>query len=229
MKKLLCVIQRQGDRLGLIETLDETHQCQIIRIYPHDGEALPNQLSQYQAVIIGGGSMSVNDEHLMGIREQLNWIPKVLEQKLPVLGICLGGQLLAKVLGGNIAKNPQNRVDIGYVPIQPTDHGEQFFPANFHTYHWNQEGFEIPLSAAKLAAGQNFPNQAFCCGNAFGLQFHPEITLDMIQRWNQRSQHMLARPGAQLYDDQLEKHQRHQAAVGEWFSQFLTDHILKAV
>jgi GMP synthase (glutamine-hydrolysing) len=225
-QKILCILQRPCDHLGFIADLLIPKGYVLERCYPCNGESLPQSFGPYQAVIIFGGSMSANDEHLPAIRAQLDWIPQLLESGIPVLGICLGGQLLARSLGATVQCHAIQHVDIGYVPIQATAQGSPLFSEPFYTYHWNQEGFNLPHGATLLATGQNFPNQAFRYGNAYGIQFHPEVTLNMIHQWAARSNHMLSRPGAQRIEEQLAMHDCHGPTVQTWLNQFLEECLL---
>ena len=174
-------------------------------------------------VVVFGGRMSANDEHLDYIRAELQWIPQVLSTSTPYLGICLGGQLLARVLGASVAPHAEGLHEIGYTRIRPTAAGIGHFPAPMHFYQWHGEGFEVPRGAELLAAGDTFPNQAFRFGRAFGLQFHPEVTKSILERWT-RDGHDMDLPGAirdreahfagaRQYDD----------AIAAWLKTFLDD------
>lgn len=219
--KILCILQRPCDHLGFIELFLTQKGYHLERCYPCKGEPLPQSLTPYQAAIIFGGSMSANDEHLPAIRAQLDWIPKLLRSDIPLLGICLGGQLLARSLGATVQGHPSAHVDIGYVPIDATSAGEQLFTDPFYTYHWNQEGFSLPQGATLLATGENFPNQAFRYGHVYGIQFHPEVNLKMIHQWTTRSKHMLSRPGAHSIQEQFTMHDCHALKAQGWLDRFL--------
>jgi GMP synthase (glutamine-hydrolysing) len=165
--------------------------------------------------------MSANDDHTLPfIRHELDWIPSVLEAGKPYLGICLGAQLLAKVLGGRVAIHADGIKEIGYSKIQPVS-GQPDLCGLTHVYHWHKEGFEIPDNAVRLAAGDVFPNQAFRYDKAYGVQFHPEITQEMIYRWVAAAPNYLSEPGAQALEEQVRQHLCHAASVEKWLREFL--------
>ncbi len=112
-----------------------------------------------------------------------------LKEAKPLLGVCLGAQMLARHLGHRVYRHPEGKVEIGYYPIVPTEAGEALCAAPFptHVYQWHREGFDLPRGATLLAAGSDFEAQAFRYGPAaYGLQFHPEVTYAMMCRWTLR-------------------------------------------
>jgi GMP synthase (glutamine-hydrolysing) len=93
-----------------------------------------------------------------------------------------------------------------------------------HVYHWHNEGFEVPDCAELLATGPVFPNQAFRYGDkAYGIQFHPEVSRDMMQRWIIEAAHMLREPGAQTGEEQLAGCDRFDAEIESWLRKFLSN------
>jgi GMP synthase (glutamine-hydrolysing) len=189
---------------------------------PLSGEPLPQRLVGYAGVVVLGGPVSANDEGLPGIRAELDWLPGVLESGTPFLGICLGAQLLARTLGARVSPHAAGRAEIGYFQVHPTGAGRAVFDASLYVYHWHQEGFELPREAVLLAQGEHFPNQAYRYDrNAYGIQFHPEVTRCMMEEWVQEGTEGLARPGAQSADAQRAGHDRHDAALARWLERFL--------
>jgi GMP synthase (glutamine-hydrolysing) len=167
--------------------------------------------------------MSANDsESLPFIRTELDWIPVALSSGKPFLGICLGAQLLARVLGAKVAPHPDELMEIGYFQILPTHPSYEYFDSPRYVYQWHCEGFELPSGAQLLAKGDIFPNQAFRYGEtAYGLQFHPEMTTEMMDFWTTQAAHMLALPGAQSRDEQKEKHALYGSDAEKWLQGFL--------
>lgn len=190
---------------------------------PFAGETLPEAVGEYAGVVVFGGRMSANDEHLDYIRAELQWIPKVLSASTPYLGICLGGQLLARVLGASVAPHADGLHEIGYTRIRPTAAGIGHFPLPMHFYQWHGEGFDVPRGAELLAAGDVFANQAFRFGRAFGVQFHPEVTRPILERWT-RDRREMNLPGA-IGDPEahLAGWRQHDGAVAIWLKAFLND------
>ena len=157
------------------------HRLDVRR--PRFGDPLPETLSDHAGAVIFGGPMSANDPDDF-IRREIDWIAVPLREQRPLLGICLGAQMLAKQLGGRVAPHPEGRAQIGYYPVRPTPAALKICP-NWpdHVYHWHREGFELPGGAELLAEGTDFPVEAFQFDNSFGFQFHPEVTYAMMHRW----------------------------------------------
>src|SRR5579859_1584125 len=150
---------------------------------PRFGDPLPETLDEHAGAVILGGPMSANDGDDY-VRREIDWIEVPLRERRPFLGICLGAQMLARQLGAKVAPHPQGRTQIGYYPVRPTPAGLALCPDwPGEVYHWHREGFELPRGAELLAEGDDFPVQAFQWDNAFGLQFHPDVTFRSMCCW----------------------------------------------
>lgn len=186
------------------------------------GDALPENLAHYDGVVVFGSEHSANDEHLDYIRNELDFIDRWLVTGKPYLGICLGGQLLARVLGARVSAHPLGRYEIGYTRITPTPAGRSFMARPTLAYQWHKEGFELPSSTVRLATGDDFEEQAFRYnGRVYGLQFHPEITTQIISAWVNTAGHLLSEPGAHEAERQFRDAAAYDRAVGEWLNGFL--------
>jgi GMP synthase (glutamine-hydrolysing) len=190
---------------------------------PRYGDPLPETLHDHAGAVIFGGPMSANDPDEF-IRLETEWIKVPLSEQKPFLGICLGAQMLARLLGARVTAHPEQRVEIGYHPVQGTPHAGLFGGWPDRVYQWHREGFEIPRGALALAGSDGpFENQAFLYdGCAVGVQFHPEITYTMVNRWSGLNPHRLLEPGAQDRLSQLSDHIAHGPAVRKWLDSFLT-------
>jgi GMP synthase (glutamine-hydrolysing) len=193
---------------------------------PSLGDALPQNLDEYAGLIVFGGPMSANDNDDWLLNE-LKLIERAVVQQTPYLGLCLGAQMLCRVLGARVYKHPAEQVEIGYYPIWPTEHGETFsnsisahWPS--HVYHWHREGFDLPKGATALAEGPTFPLQAYeFQKSAFGLQFHPEVTYAMMCRWTVRAYERMQHPGSREPREHLSGWFEHDHAVAKWLQPFL--------
>jgi len=146
----------------------------------------PCSLDGYSGVIVMGGPMSANDP-LPGLAAELKVIDDALRTESPVLGVCLGSQLLAKALGARVYRNAQK--EIGWAAVTFTEAGQKdplfraMGPATM-LFHWHGETFDLPAGTEWLAYSERCRHQAFRHGrNAYGLQFHPEVTPEMIADW----------------------------------------------
>lgn len=194
-------------------------------VSPAKGDTLPDPTVEAAAVIVYGGAESANDDVATPyIRAELDWIEGWLQTGRPFLGLCLGAQMLARVLGSKVEAHPEGLFEIGYVPVQPATGANGFLDGLSHVYHWHKEGFEVPRSATKLAHGPVFPDQAFVYrGNAYGLQFHPEVTVPVMTRWMESAAHMLDNDNAHPRDRQLADAAKYDPLMAAWLDRFLRD------
>jgi GMP synthase (glutamine-hydrolysing) len=147
----------------------------------------PLSLDGYAGVIIMGGPQSANDRE-PGLLAELRVIEEGLEAELPILGVCLGAQLIAKALGARVYKNTAE--EIGWAPVYFTEAakgdrvlGDFKSPTTF--FHWHGETFDLPQGAEWLAYSELTRHQAFRHGrDVYGVQFHPEIQAEMIVDWS---------------------------------------------
>jgi GMP synthase (glutamine-hydrolysing) len=225
MHQILIIVHQATSTPGLIGHLLEQKHYQLDCRCPAIGDRLPDRLDDHAGVVVFGGPMSANDnETLPFIQTELDWIRDVaLKSDRPYLGICLGAQLVARVLGAAVSGRADERREIGYVPIQFTPPGQdEFGRSSMYVFQWHGEGFDIPAGAVRLASGTVFPNQAFQYGDRiYGLQFHPEITRDMIELWTTKASEQLVLPGAHPRDRQLHDHDQYSEAIAQWLHQFL--------
>jgi GMP synthase (glutamine-hydrolysing) len=191
---------------------------------PRFGDALPETLADHTGAVIFGGPQSANDSDAF-IRREIDWVGVPLKENKPLLGICLGAQIMARHLGTRVAFHPEGHAEVGYYPIRPTEAGLAVcsrWPD--HVYQWHREGIDLPAGAELLAEGDAFPVQAFRHGPcAYGIQFHPEVTHAMMCRWIVRGQSRMEMPGAKQHAAHFEDRAVHDFAVRAWLSDFL-DH-----
>jgi GMP synthase (glutamine-hydrolysing) len=132
--------------------------------------------------------MSVNqtDEYPYLLTE-VRLIQQAIDHQIPVLGICLGAQLIAKALGANVKRNGEK--EIGWYPVSPTEEGRhdpvmRHFEDKEHIFQWHEDTFKIPANAVRIACSPLCENQAFRYGeNVYAFQFHLEVDEPMIERW----------------------------------------------
>jgi GMP synthase-like glutamine amidotransferase len=148
------------------------------------GDTLPMTAEDFSGLVFMGGPMSVNDD--------LPWIPSVLalireavEKGIPVLGHCLGGQLMSKALGGTISRNPVKEIGWGELQAASSDEARRWFGAieRFPGFHWHGETFSIPPGATAILSSAYCPHQAFSYGKHLGFQCHVEMNADMVRTW----------------------------------------------
>lgn len=144
----------------------------------YNGESLPVD-HDYDCLVIMGGPMSVNEENIFTwLKDEKRFIAEAIQRGKPVLGICLGAQLIASVLGARVYRNVK---EIGWFPVHTTPGTGVPVPESFHTFHWHGETFDIPQGAVHLGSSDACPNQGFLYNrNVMALQFHLEVTEESI-------------------------------------------------
>jgi len=220
--KILLVVHQEASNPGRVarQLRELGYDLDIRR--PSGGDPLPANMDDHEGAVIFGGPASANDDHLDFIRAEIDWIEIALASGKPYLGICLGAQMMVRTLGGRVDLHPEKQVEIGYHPIKPSKAGCDIFEKPMCVYQWHKEGFNIPDGAELLACGDRFDNQAFRYGeNAYGLQFHPEVTTAIMNRWLTNAAHMLEFPGAQGHADQVRARRRHDSETIRWLRNFL--------
>lgn len=217
--KVLVIVHQKHSTPGRVGELLQARGYILDRCCPCLDHPLPPDPCAYAAVVVFGGPMSANDHGcLAGIGHEIEYTKRVLDCGVPYLGICLGGQILARACGSEVAPHPECHVEIGYTRVEPAPGAEELFEHSRFFYQWHREGFEVPRGATLLATGTgSFPNQAFRLGDrAYGLQFHPEITLQMIRRWNMGAGHRLHLPGAQPTRAHVKGFELFNAGIERW-------------
>ena len=136
---VLMVVHQRTSVTGRIgERLRERGLREDIRC-PMEGHRLPESLDDFAGSMVFGGPMSANDEHLDGIRVELDWLDVMLAAEKPFLGICLGAQMLARTLGHKVEPHPEGYAEIGYYPLQATAEGQALFgDETLHAYQWHR-------------------------------------------------------------------------------------------
>ena len=148
------------------------------------GDAVPRDARAWAGLVFMGGPMSVNDD-LPWINPVLELIRDAVRKDVPVLGHCLGGQLMSKALGGSVGANPVKEIGWGEVRVADNSVARAWLgeTSAFESFHWHGETFTIPPGATRLASSRHCANQAFATGKHLGLQCHVEMTPEMIRAW----------------------------------------------
>jgi GMP synthase (glutamine-hydrolysing) len=144
----------------------------------------PDCIDGYAALAVLGGAMSANDD-LPFLRSAQALIEQAMQHNLPVLGHCLGGQLMARALGARVARSPAP--EVGWHRMQCIDSPSSrdwLGPERTHdVFHWHYEAFDLPNGAQCLATSEACPNQTFSVGHHLAMQFHVEADAAKIELW----------------------------------------------
>ena len=195
-------------------------------IRANKGEPFPEDIESLAGVVSFGGPQSANDDHIDYVRAELDWIPRVMAAGVPLLGICLGSQMVARTLGARVAPDPKGLYEFGYYPVEPLADAaaDLALDAPLNVAHRHGEAFTLPAGARRLARRDVFENQAFRYGaSTWALQFHPEVDDAVLARWldSERPAEDLGRNGAQTAAEQRANHVRYHRAVHDWLGRFL--------
>jgi GMP synthase-like glutamine amidotransferase len=170
---------------GVYEDVLDERGARIVRVEVDAGEPLP--AGRFDAIVAMGGPMSANDEaELPWLRAEKALIAEAVRAGTPFWGVCLGVQLLAASLGARVYTGAEP--EVGVLPVELTDEAlaDPVFaglPRSLPALQWHGDTFELPKGAVRLAGSAAYPNQAFRYRNAYGLQFHLEVSTPMALEW----------------------------------------------
>jgi GMP synthase (glutamine-hydrolysing) len=186
MKRVLALQNYWDDPPGYLGEIMQEHDipCDIVNV---EKDPLPDPAS-YSAIIALGGVQNANAHDIYPyLLQEKKLLRAAVQQDIPYLGICLGGQLLASALDAPISRH--RMAEVGFYIVQLTEEGKkdslfQGLPGYQQVIHWHEDAFSLPAGAIKLASSENTVNEAFRVGHrAYGLQYHLEITPAMFDIW----------------------------------------------
>jgi len=219
--KILIVLHQEMSTPGRVGHLLIENGFDLDVRRPPLGDSLPETLADHAGAVMFGGPMSANDPEDF-VRRETDWLAVPLAEDRPFLGICLGAQMLVNHLGGTVQGHDDGLVEIGWYPLMATEAGEALMPWPNMVYQFHREGFSLPSGATLLATAETYPNQAFRYGrNAWGIQFHGELTRMMMHRWVVRGAHRFELPGAQPGRDHLGGRLIWDMQLKRWLTEFL--------
>jgi len=206
-------------------------EYRVLRLF--HGEMPSEDWERVKALIVLGGPMNVDEEDdFPFLRWEKRIIRAAVDEAVPMLGICLGAQLIAATIGARVFHGAVK--EIGWSPISITPHGQVdsllgYLPESATVFQWHGDGFELPSGAIRLASSIHFKNQAFRVGKSiYGLQFHLEATPSMIERWiNQRSKDLALAPYI-LPDKILADTQNYAPTLKYYGERFLSEFLRRA-
>ena len=229
MPKVLLVVHSEHANPGNVEDGIRALGYETERCCPMLGDTLPaivgGRPDGYVAAVVFGGPQLISEEGGQGyIREEIEWVGAQARADAPLLGICLGAQMIAASFGCTVGPHPDGVREIGFHTVRALPAGAGLFDDEALFYQWHREGFEMPPGAVPLATADDYPNQAFQLGaNVYGIQFHPEITAATVEMWitSERGAPQLTMRGAQSADEQRRLAPECIADMRRWLAPFL--------
>jgi GMP synthase (glutamine-hydrolysing) len=184
MAKILVLQHHPAENLGAIADALEGAALawQSVRVF--DGHPIPTDVKGLGGLIVMGGAETVYQlDRYPYLRDEMTLIESALKADKPILGICLGSQLLAATLGAHVRRGDQR--EIGWYPVRLADAAQndplmRGLPAEFVAAHWHSDVFDLPRDAVALASSEKTPVQAYRYGKAYGILFHAEMTREIL-------------------------------------------------
>ena len=232
MKKALLILHQKRSHSGDIgkKLIERGYSLDIRK--PCIGDKLPDNLEDHSLVVIFGGPMSVNDHNFSFIKYEMEWLKIVIESGKPFLGICLGAQMLAKHLGGDVKNLDCNSAEIGFYEILPENSGVEIFNNQKFFYQFHDEGFDLPKNTTLLASGKKFKVQAFQYKSCYAIQFHPEVNFKLHLEWLYyilfTNPKRLFVKGSQNLIYQMYLRIKYNNKISKWLDTFLDQYLLKS-
>jgi GMP synthase (glutamine-hydrolysing) len=164
--------------------LDAFDGFEVLEVEALAGEPLPAH-EEVDGVVAMGGPMNVDDvDSYPALALERRWLAEAVERRMPILGICLGAQLLARALGAEVRPGERPEVGFAHVNVQdPSDPVIGGLAPRADVLHWHGDVFDLPDGARSLASSAVTEHQAFRFGNAWGILFHPEADAAMLEAW----------------------------------------------
>jgi GMP synthase-like glutamine amidotransferase len=196
--KVIVIMHVESEGPGSLGTYLESVGAEALTVHLYTGDRLPSEFSGFDAVVSLGGPMNVYEEDQYPfLKAETGFLKQAVEADVPVVGICLGAQMIAKAVGAPVVKSPNKEVGWGSVTLTDRGRDDTLFkglPSVLEVLQWHGDMFHIPAEGLLLASSQDCPHQAFRYRNALGLQFHLEVTEKILSDWFGDSQEI------KLYD-----------------------------
>lgn len=191
MKRLLVLEHSTSEGPGTLTQWAKQKGYELHRHPVYETTAFPS-LETFDALVVLGGSMGAYDEKgFPWLVDEKRFLKTAITAKKPILGICLGSQLLAEVNGGKVSPGPHQEIGWFQVELSESTRRDPIFrdfPPRFSAFHWHGDTFTLPAGAVPLASSDVYSNQGFRLGDKqLALQFHPEVNEDLLLKWMEES------------------------------------------
>lgn len=197
--RLLAIQHIDCEPLGSLESILSGRGATIEYVRPCNDEPLPERLSDWDAAVILGGPMAVYDDNISWMAGELELVAAAIVDDLPLLGICLGSQIVAAAAGARVYAGTEREAGWSSVELSAAAETDPLFsglPRQLPVFQLHGDSFDLPDGAVHLAGSPAYNNQAFRIGtHVYGLQFHVELTPDLGRTWARVYQDYIAGAG----------------------------------
>lgn len=183
--RALAVRHVEIEHLGAMERVLKNAGFQFEYLDTAMGQILTRPLEDYQLIVVLGGYMGAYEENTYPfLSYEFKLMEEALKRNIPLIGICLGSQMLAKVLGAKVYKGEKGK-EIGWLEVFKSGEHVYFesFPERLTVFQWHGDTFDLPQGSVRVYSSNKYENQAFVYGKAVGLQFHIEVDRTMVETW----------------------------------------------
>jgi GMP synthase-like glutamine amidotransferase len=186
MKPIAIFRTARSEGPGYFATYLEKRSVQYCLVALDAGEAVPHDARGFAGIVFMGGAMSANDA-LAWVAPALELMREAVRNDVPVMGHCLGAQLMSRAFGGAVRANPVREIGWGEVRVADNAVAREWLGElqSFGSFHWHGETFSIPPGATRILESEHCANQAFALGKHLGMQCHVEMTAEMVREWLQ--------------------------------------------
>ena len=184
MKPVAIFRTAKSEGPGYFATYLEKRSVEYCLVALDAGEAVPRDARGFAGIVFMGGAMSANDP-LAWIAPALELMREAVRNDVPVMGHCLGAQLMSRAFGGAVRANPVREIGWGEVRVADNAVARAWLGdlQGFSSFHWHGETFSIPPGATRILESEHCANQAFALGKHLGMQCHVEMTAEMVREW----------------------------------------------
>jgi len=197
--EVLVLQHERGETPGVIEEVLRERSARITRVEVDEGEALPDWRAFDLVVVMGGPMGAYEDDMHPWLVAEKALLGAAADAGVPCLGVCLGSQLLAASIGGRAFPGPAPELGVLDVELTVAGRADPVLSSlgeRFTVLQWHGDTFDLPPDAVVLASSAAYPHQAFRWRNAFGVQFHAEVTPDMADDWSANASYVAYLEGA---------------------------------
>jgi GMP synthase-like glutamine amidotransferase len=184
MKPVLIIRHAKTEGPGFLGEFLSSHDIPFTLIKIDEGDEIPETAIAYSGIAMMGGPMSVNDD-LPWIAKEIALVRDAAKLDIPLIGHCLGGQMMSKALGAKVSANPVKEIGWGGVFVRENPDAKKWFGdySSFLGFHWHGETFDLPIGATHLLSSHHCMNQAWSMGKHLAMQCHIEMTEEMVISW----------------------------------------------